>query len=695
MFTLTYAPDAYQRADNLRPVGNGLYESRPGFFQVVSDNINRSIGWNDACIMEIFGGVYVWHGGIFEAVKTNNNEPLTANLTFSGTRFQGLQSLGNREERIYVGNGETLYYLHRKVFSGGNVSAIELTPKTYSFLVNTTYQLSAIIEPAWALNKKVTWTSSDNGIVSVDTDGVATGVKPGNAIITATTEDGGLTDTCTLTVTPYVDTTGITLEPAELILTIEDDARLTWQVQPKDATDTDIYWLVDDPTVCSIKEWGTVTGLSEGETVIRCRTKKGHFEAECRVGVVLGDELKSSRTRCPLPVVRKRKNQAFTGNGDGQRATNNGSATPRTKPTEQFYEAVFFDNEFLDGEDKPYPLPKAKFVATWRSRLWAGDGTHIIYHCQNDHPHHWEPLDAIGIQGGQQSGVTGLCPFGNKLMVSTPESIWQIVGDSPFNWEYQTVVHGQGAVNDRAMATDGQRLFYLDWHGVYQLGQTTPLSEPIAEAFYTPDYNGQILLDARGEYLYLLIQQRLFMLNTWAGGWGEILHPVPSNTAIKGLVLIGGQVGMYGESGLWLMGSRYTPDVWQQKDMLAWGKRQPVASTLRTWPVQPNPYGMTSLNRMFVSVEGYYQGSTQYSVYPDENAPALASQTFKNWQSTPREILIRQEPLQVIQSEQSQRVYLESPLEIGGPQFEHQLSSAGYVRYHKFDPIYFYTERRT
>ncbi len=677
MFTLTYTPDAYRIANNLQLGGNGLYESRPGFFQVVSDNINRAIGWNDACLMEIFGGVYVWHGGIFEAIKDATGQLLTANLKFSGTRFQGLQSLGNREERIYIGNGKSLYYLHRKVIAGGNVTAIELTPKTVELLVNTIYQLSAIIEPAWALNKAITWTSSDNGIVSVDDAGTATGLKPGNAIITATTEDGGFSDSCTLTVTPYVVTTGITMAPTVLTLKIDEEQRLTWQVLPEEATDTDIYWLVDDTAICLVKEWGAVIGLSEGVTVVRCRTKKGHFEAQCRVSVVLEQETQTVAGRSMTAV--------------GYQPA---GGTPRNKTTVQFYEAVFFENEFLDDDNQPFALPKAQFVATWRNRIWAGDGTHIIYHCQNDKPHHWEPLDAIAIQGGYQSGVTGLCPFGNKLMVSTPESLWQIVGDSPYNWEFQTVVTGQGAVNDRAMVSDGHRLFYLDWHGVYQLGQTAPLSEAIAEAFYSPDFEAQIILDAQGEYLYLLIQQRLFVLNTWAGGWGEILHPVPSNTAIKGLILIGGQVAMYGESGLWIMGSQYTPDVWFQSGMLEWGKRAPVVSTIRTWPVQPNHYGMASLNRMYVSVEGFYQGSTVYSVYPGENQSELASQEFKNWLHSPREILIRQEPLQVICSEQSQRVYLEAPLEVSGPQFEHQLMSCGYVRYHRFDPVYFFTERR-
>ncbi len=667
-------------ADNLQAVGDGIYESRPGFFQVVTENVNRAIGWNDACIMEIFGGVYVWHGGIFEAIKDTTATALPANLKFNGSRFQALQSLGNREERIYVANGKTLYYLHRKLISGANVTGVEVTPETDAFLINTTYTLTAIIEPGWAANKKVTWTSSDDAIVSVDEDGIATGHATGQAVLTATTEDGGFTDSCTLTVNPYVDTTGITVTPTHLNVLVGEEQTITWQVLPADATETGVYWLIDDQSVCSLKEWGAVTGLREGATVIRIRTQKGHFEAQCHVTVRLADTLaaREEQSSLPIPVTRSGTTKL----------------TPVAEHNEQFYEAVFFQNEFLDAEGKPYDLPEAEFLATWRNRLWAGDGTSIIYHCQNDKPHHWEPLDAIPIQGGQQSEVTGLCPFGNKLMVSTPESIWQIVGDSPYNWEFQTVVHNQGAVNERAMTTDGQRLFYLDWHGVYQLGQPIPLSEAIQEAFYTPDYDAQILLDAKGEYLYLLIQQRLFILNTWAGGWGEIIHPVPSNTAIKGLLLIGGQVAMYGETGLWIMGSRYTPDVWCEKGMMEFCKRIPVESTLRTWPVQPNDYGWTSLNRMYVSAEGYYEGSMTYSVYPDEVQSELASKSFKSWQITPREILVRQDPLQIIRSELSQRVYLETPLEVSGPQFEHQLLSTHYVRYHKFDPVYYFTERR-
>ena len=103
MFTLTYTPNAYRIADNLLPIGNDLYESRPGFFQVVSDNINRAFGWNDACVMEIFGGVYVWHGNIFESIADRDGKALEAGLRFAGSRFQGLQIRYRHCQSLFLG----------------------------------------------------------------------------------------------------------------------------------------------------------------------------------------------------------------------------------------------------------------------------------------------------------------------------------------------------------------------------------------------------------------------------------------------------------------------------------------------------------------------------------------------------------------------------------------------------------------
>lgn len=61
--------------------------------------------------------------------------------------------------------------------------------------------LTAAAEPDNATDKTVTWTSSDPAVATVDANGKVTAVAAGSATITATTADGGFTDTCEVTVT--------------------------------------------------------------------------------------------------------------------------------------------------------------------------------------------------------------------------------------------------------------------------------------------------------------------------------------------------------------------------------------------------------------------------------------------------------------------------------------------------------------
>ena len=64
--------------------------------------------------------------------------------------------------------------------------------------------LVAYVTPANATNKTVLWSTSDPSVVTVE-NGVITGVAPGTAVITVTTEaDETITDTCIITVTESV-----------------------------------------------------------------------------------------------------------------------------------------------------------------------------------------------------------------------------------------------------------------------------------------------------------------------------------------------------------------------------------------------------------------------------------------------------------------------------------------------------------
>ena len=86
-----------------------------------------------------------------------------------------------------------------------NVASIELNKTEMGLLDGKSYKLIPTVLPEDAYNKNVTWTSSDETVATVSEDGTVYGVYEGTAVITATTEDGGLTASCTVTVSSSHD----------------------------------------------------------------------------------------------------------------------------------------------------------------------------------------------------------------------------------------------------------------------------------------------------------------------------------------------------------------------------------------------------------------------------------------------------------------------------------------------------------
>ncbi|ADZ21158.1 uncharacterized protein YjdB [Clostridium acetobutylicum] len=83
-----------------------------------------------------------------------------------------------------------------------NSTTISLNKTTDSINVGQTDNLLADVSPS---TEGVTWTSSDSSVVTVDGSGKITGVKEGQATITAATADGK-TSKCTVTVSQEVNT---------------------------------------------------------------------------------------------------------------------------------------------------------------------------------------------------------------------------------------------------------------------------------------------------------------------------------------------------------------------------------------------------------------------------------------------------------------------------------------------------------
>ena len=80
------------------------------------------------------------------------------------------------------------------------VEGITLDKSNCNLFVGDETTISAIVLPENASNKNVVWSSSNPEIASVNEEGIVTALNPGSAVITATTEDGGYTAECEISV---------------------------------------------------------------------------------------------------------------------------------------------------------------------------------------------------------------------------------------------------------------------------------------------------------------------------------------------------------------------------------------------------------------------------------------------------------------------------------------------------------------
>lgn len=87
------------------------------------------------------------------------------------------------------------------------VTAVRINQEDQTLVIGGTLKLSVTITPGNATNKKVTWSSDNESVATVSSQGTVTAVSEGAAIITVTTVSGKKTDTITITVSKIYNQT--------------------------------------------------------------------------------------------------------------------------------------------------------------------------------------------------------------------------------------------------------------------------------------------------------------------------------------------------------------------------------------------------------------------------------------------------------------------------------------------------------
>jgi uncharacterized protein YjdB len=167
------------------------------------------------------------------------------------------------------------------------LTAIALNQETAGMYVGDTVRLNVIYTPDNADYPFASFSSSDDGVVTISDDGNMTAVKVGTAVITATSWDGGFTAECAVTVHKREgggeDPQSIAVKRIKLSgishkIAAGRKIQLKATVTPKKATDKSLIWSVSDTTVASVTQKGLVTIMpgTGGKTVrIRAAARDG------------------------------------------------------------------------------------------------------------------------------------------------------------------------------------------------------------------------------------------------------------------------------------------------------------------------------------------------------------------------------------------------------------------------------------
>ncbi len=166
-----------------------------------------------------------------------------------------------------------------------HVSSVSLNETSLNLLTGDRATLTATVLPSNSSDKTISWSSNNENVATVK-NGKVTAISAGQATITVTTKDGGLTASCIVNVTQkIVPVNGVSLNYSELELNVDDSKDLIAQVLPTNATNKEVIWSTTDEEVASVDENGKVTALKVGETMITVTTVDGGYKDYCIIKV--------------------------------------------------------------------------------------------------------------------------------------------------------------------------------------------------------------------------------------------------------------------------------------------------------------------------------------------------------------------------------------------------------------------------
>lgn len=223
---------------------------------------------------------YTWSSTDESVVKVNSNGAVTP--------------VGAGEAKILCtanDGGGTTGFCDVRVVVG--VDKVTLDSKAVQVLIgagsDVVQKIGYTLTPERNSYPDLIWSSSDESVVKVDSDGVLRGVAPGKAVITAVSTDpntaGRVKATCAVTVGNAV--ASINTDWGDETIAKGAARKVAASVFPSDAINPKLAWTTSNDKVLTVDAKGSVRAVGVGKATITCTTTDGTNISESKEYTVI------------------------------------------------------------------------------------------------------------------------------------------------------------------------------------------------------------------------------------------------------------------------------------------------------------------------------------------------------------------------------------------------------------------------
>ena len=259
----------------------------------VSLNNNASIALGQAFTPSNASNKKVtWESSNPIVASVDSNGIVTGNQTGTAT-IQATTVDGNLSDQVSVSVTAT------------NVATIKITPEYVDLVAGQPYGLSAKVRPYWADNKALMWSSSNEAIATVDTDGNVTGHASGRVTIAVQSVDNPDARSEAAFNIHVFTVDNIKIAPTGAYIRSGGKTQLQSLIYPSNASNQAVTWTSSNLSAATVDANGLVSATGTGTTTITLQSAESGASDSVTLTIVDTDTV----TPITIPAV----NMARTG----------------------------------------------------------------------------------------------------------------------------------------------------------------------------------------------------------------------------------------------------------------------------------------------------------------------------------------------------------------------------------------------